>query len=177
MHVGHHLMIVVAQIGAKHIILKIAERLSDLLSQRESLESSEFRTAIHPTAVPNLYVMPSGGVRHNVSSLLYSDRLAEVIRIARSEFDMILIDTPPMVNISDARVLARFVDGVILVVRSAVTTRDAALLAKQRFTDDGLNVLGTILNGWNPNTPGYGYYRYYYAGYYHYYGSPAEKEA
>ena len=47
--------------------------------------------------------------------------------------------------------------------------------AKQRFSDDGINMLGTILNGWNPNTPGYGYYRYYYAGYYHYYGKPAEQ--
>ena len=75
-----------------------------------------------------------------------------------------------MVNISDARVVARFADAVILVLRSALTTRDAALLAKRRFAEDGIQVLGTILNYWNPQTPGYGYYRYYYAGYFHYYG-------
>jgi len=75
-----------------------------------------------------------------------------------------------MVNIPDARVMARLADGVILVLRSALTTRDAALLAKQRFEDDGIPLMGTILNNWNPNTPGYGYYRNYYAGYYHYYG-------
>ena len=59
---------------------------------------------------------------------------------------------------------------MILVLRSAQTTRDAALLAKQRFLDDGIPVMGTILNNWNPNTPGYGYYRNYYEGYFHYLG-------
>ena len=75
-----------------------------------------------------------------------------------------------MVNIADARVLARLSDALILVVRSGSTTRDAAQLAKTRFAEDGTAVLGTILNFWNPKTPGYAYYKYYYAGYYHYYG-------
>jgi succinoglycan biosynthesis transport protein ExoP len=145
--------------------------LSDLLTESEPLTSANFESAIRETVVPRLYVMPSGDSRHGVSSLLHSARLAEVVQLARAEFDMVVIDTPPMVNISDARILAHYADGLILMVRSGVTTRDAALLAKQRFMDDGINVLGTILNGWNPNTPGYGYYRYYYAGYYHYYGN------
>ena len=59
---------------------------------------------------------------------------------------------------------------MILILRSAYTTRDAALLAKQRFLDDGIPVMGTILNNWNPDTPGYGYYRNYYEGYFHYLG-------
>ena len=150
--------------------------LSDLLVGSQPFSVSTFRDAIQPSSVPKLSVMTSGGSRHNVSSLLYSDRLPELIQMARNEFDMVIIDTPPMVNISDARMLARYSDGLILVLRSSVTTRDAALLAKQRFLDDGVNILGTILNAWNPNTPGYGYYRYYYAGYYHYYGKPADKE-
>jgi Mrp family chromosome partitioning ATPase len=93
------------------------------------------------------------------------------VALAREKFDTVIIDTPPMVNIADARVIARFGDGVVLVVRSNQTTRDAALLAKSRFSEDGTPILGTILNFWNPKTPGYGYYRYYYAGYYHYYGA------
>src|SRR5439155_13307991 len=124
-----------------------------------SLDGPIFRRATQATKIPNLDLLTSGSSRQNVSSLVYSDRLNEVIRIARSEYDMVLIDTPPMVNISDARLLARQADGVILVVRSAVTTRDAALLAKQRFADDGIEIMGAILNGWNPKTRGYGYYR------------------
>jgi Mrp family chromosome partitioning ATPase len=114
--------------------------------------------------------MPAGRSRFNAASLLHSERLPELLRALRKQFDTILIDTPPMVNIPDARVLARLADGVILILRSARTTRDAALLAKQRFLDDGIPVMGTILNGWNPNTPGYGYYRNYYEGYFHYLG-------
>ena len=67
--------------------------------------------------------------------------------------------------------MGRLSDGIIMILRSGVTSRDAALLAKRRFAEDGLPILGTILNGWNPNTPGYSYYRSYYAGYYHYYGN------
>jgi Mrp family chromosome partitioning ATPase len=96
--------------------------------------------------------------------------LGELLQLARDKFNTVIVDTPPMVNIADARVVARFGDAVILIVRSGVTTRDAALLAKGRFADDGISILGTILNFWNPKTPGYGYYKYYYAGYYHYYG-------
>jgi Mrp family chromosome partitioning ATPase len=126
--------------------------------------------AAKPTYIPGLSVLTSGRSRFNAASLLHSDRLPELLRGLREKFDTVLIDTPPMVNIPDARVLARQADGVILILRSALTTRDAALLAKQRFVDDGIPLMGTILNNWNPNTPGYGYYRNYYAGYYHYYG-------
>jgi Mrp family chromosome partitioning ATPase len=118
-----------------------------------------------------MFVLPSGGSRRNVSSLLHSDRLQELFKIARDCFDTVIVDTPPMVNIADARVMGRLADGLIMIVRSGVTTRDAALLAMARFAEDGINLLGTILNGWNPKTPGYSYYRYYYAGYYHYYGN------
>jgi hypothetical protein len=56
-------------------------------------------------------------------------------------------------------------------VRSHYTTRDAASMAKQRLIEDGIKIEGVILNGWNPNVPGYSYYKNYYAGYMHYYGS------
>ena len=144
--------------------------LSELLLSAEPLDAGTVALAAKPTHIPGLSVLPSGRSRFNAASLLHSDRLPELLRVLRAQFDTVLIDTPPMVNIPDARVLARQADGVILVLRSALTTRDAALLAKQRFVDDGIPLMGTILNNWNPNTPGYGYYRNYYAGYYHYYG-------
>ena len=144
--------------------------LSELLLSPTALEASTIVAAARPTPIPRLFVLPSGKARLNATSLLHSERLPELVTLLRKEFDTVVIDTPPMVNIPDARVMARLADGVILVLRSALTTRDAALLAKQRFVDDGIPLMGTILNNWNPNTPGYGYYRNYYAGYYHYYG-------
>ncbi len=144
--------------------------LSDLLLEKTPLTAERLRAECQPTAIPNLFVLPSGSSRRNASSLLHSARLPELLTQARALFETIVIDTPPMVNIADARVIARLGDGLILVVRSGTTTRDAALLAKARFAEDGIPILGTILNFWNPKTPGYAYYRYYYAGYYHYYG-------
>jgi polysaccharide biosynthesis transport protein len=144
--------------------------LSELLRHPEALDLTTVNAAIHQTYIPGLSVMPGGHARWNAASLLHSERLPELVNLLRNRFDTILIDTPPMVNIPDARVMARLADGVILVLRSALTTRDAALMAKQRFADDGIPLMGTILNNWNPNTPGYTYYRNYYSGYYHYYG-------
>ena len=63
-----------------------------------------------------------------------------------------------MLYLSDARVFGRLADGVILVVHSAQTMRDAALAASRRLTEDGTRVLGTILNQWDPReTSGQGY--------------------
>ena len=145
--------------------------LSDLLLEKTPLRSSTLEAAIQQTSVPGLKVLTSGGSRHGVSSMLHSARFPELMALVREKFDMVIMDTPPMVNISDARIMGRLSDGIIMVLRSGVTSRDAALLAKRRFAEDGLPILGTILNGWNPNTPGYSYYRSYYAGYYHYYGN------
>ena len=86
---------------------------------------------------------------------------------------MVIIDTPPMLQMPDARVVARSADAVILVARAHQTTRDAALAARQRFAEDGTKLLGTILNDWNPKDSPSGYYGYYssygYKGYSHYY--------
>jgi Mrp family chromosome partitioning ATPase len=68
----------------------------------------------------------------------------------RSEFDLVLIDSPPAIQISDSRVLARSSDGVVLVLRAGATTFSAAAEAAARFLSDSTPVLGTILNDWDP---------------------------
>jgi len=79
---------------------------------------------------------------------LYSDRVAELLQRVRREFDTILIDTPPVLMVADARVMGRVADAAILVIRAGQTTRDVAFQAKQRLVDDGITVLGSILNRW-----------------------------
>ena len=85
-----------------------------------------------------------------------------------------LIDTPPMMQISDARVLGQMSDAVILVLRAGQTTRGTAKAAADRFLEDGTRLLGTILNSWDPKTNGYGYYDSY--RYYDYYYSDSDRE-
>ena len=177
--IGHNTLVIDADMRRPrlHAVFNVGNELglSDLLMERSPLTVERVKEACVHSQIPGLFVLPSGGSRRNVSSLLHSDRLPELLKIARDSFDTVVVDTPPMVNIADARVLGRYGDGLIVVVRSGSTTRDAALLAISRFADDGIPVLGTILNFWNPKTPGYSYYRYYYAGYQHYYGDGSGK--
>jgi Mrp family chromosome partitioning ATPase len=85
---------------------------------------------------------------------------------------MILIDTPPMISLADARILGQWADAVILVIRSGHTSRNAALVAREQLSDDGTPLLGTILTDWNPKktkgTPN-GLSRHYLRTYLHYY--------
>jgi succinoglycan biosynthesis transport protein ExoP len=141
--------------------------LTDILRITTPLEEIPVDQLVRQTKIPYLYVVPSGPTTDGLSSLLYSPRLTEFLQRVAKEFDLVLIDAPPMLHFADARVLGRHSDGVILVLRSGQTKRDAAMLARQRFQEDGTCVLGTILNSWdlrNFRSPyGYAYgdaYRY-----------------
>ena len=157
--------------------LKNDRGLSDLLRSKESI-SAALEGTIQQTNIPDLYVLTSGSRTLAATSLLYSNRMPELLQKLRTEFETIFIDSPPMLQIPDSRVLGRMVDRVILVVRAGKTTRDAALAARQRFSEDGTRMLGTILNCWDPKRSPNGYYGYhngysngYYSGGQSYYGS------
>ena len=76
---------------------------------------------------------------------------------------MVLIDSPPTLHMADTRILAREADGVILVFRASTTTLDAAAMARDLFDRDGIPLVGTILNDFNPQREGWtSYYKDYY---------------
>ena len=132
--------------------------LSNLLQAPSGNDHLHDRPVWSKTQIPGLCLLPSGTRSSRISSLLSSARTAELLERVKKEFDAILIDTPPMMQVSDARVLALMADAVVLVVRAGQTTRDTAKAAVERLTEDGSHVLGTVLNGWDPNTNGYGCY-------------------
>jgi len=133
--------------------------LGDLLEDDCPIEDYIFKDIVLKTTVPGLYVMPAGTGEVNISSLRYHERLTDLLMRFRLEFHAVLLDTPPMLEFSDARVLGRLSDGVILVVRASETSRDDAAAVYRRFQEDGTPVLGSILNDWNPKKSknGYGY--------------------
>jgi succinoglycan biosynthesis transport protein ExoP len=114
-------------------------------------------TLMCSTQVPGLFLLPSGRIENNLSSLLHSPQLNEFYAEVRAKFDLVLIDAPPALPVFDARLLARSSDGVIVVIRAGQTTPEAAQLVCQRFTEDGTHVFGTILNSWDLKDTGYGY--------------------
>jgi polysaccharide biosynthesis transport protein len=140
--------------------------LSDLLREKSSLRECPLEALVKRSGISELNILTSGPGTASVSNLLYSHRMLELLQRLRSEFDIVLIDTPPLLDITDARILGRLADAAVLVFRAGKTSRDAASAAKRRLTDDGIPVLGTILNGWDVRQAGaygYGYspYDYY----------------
>ncbi len=143
--------------------------LTNLLKATGPLNGQE--GVVCETAYPGLFVMPAGPSEEGIHNMLYSPRLPEIIARFRKEFDAVIIDTPPVMHMSDARVLGKMADGVIVVVRAGRTTRDTVQSAVSRFAEDGTRVIGTILNDWNPKKhQGYGY-GYDYRSYHGYYDS------
>ena len=135
--------------------------LSDVLRGDGPLENVPITHLVRETEVPGLYLLPGGSCGVTPSNLFYSPRMATLLKRLRAEFDMILMDAPPMIHLADARVLGNLSDGVVLVIRAGQTTTESALCACQRFAEDGTRVLGTILNSWDPRTTGtYGYGAY-----------------
>ena len=148
--------------------------LTTILRENKPLDSDWLSGIIRETKIPNLFVLPSGPSVVGSTNLLYASNLPTYLRAFKDEFDMVLIDTPPMLQIPDARVIGRMADALVLVVRAGQTTRDAAVAAKDRLVSDGIRLLGTVLNDWNPKMSRSGYYGYYsgyyYKGYSRYYG-------
>ena len=152
-----------------HKIFDVANTwgLSNLLQEQTLINDYPRETLTRKTNIPNLSLLVSGPGAVGIPSVLHSNRAAQALERLKREFDVILIDCPPMLHLADARVLGRLADGVILVIRAGKTSQEAACLAVQRFSEDGTQVLGTILNDWNPKASSYslGYeydHSYYY---------------
>ena len=123
--------------------------VTDLLSGAMSFSQTPLDALVRATSIPGVSVLPSGPGTVNISVLLKSPLMGELLSHLSTRFDTILIDTPPMTYISDARVLARKGDGVVLVLKANRTSRALALACVQRLKLDGSVLMGTILNDWD----------------------------
>jgi capsular exopolysaccharide synthesis family protein len=126
--------------------------------------------AVRTTQVPGLFLLPCGPRPANPAELLTSPRFLELIAEARADYEYVLIDTPPVLAVSDPCVVAPHVDGVILTIRATKNNQPAALRAKDALVTLGANVVGVIVNGFDEAGPGgphaYGYaYSYEYSAY------------
>ncbi|MDE1175569.1 MAG: polysaccharide biosynthesis tyrosine autokinase [Edaphobacter sp.] len=116
----------------------------------------------HATDFENLSVISAGSGEDTTVELLHSKELGKLIAQLALQFDVILVDTPPMLHMADARIIAKEVERTILVFRAGVTTQKDALSARTMLSRDEIKVVGTILNDFNPRTTGdYGYYASY----------------
>ena len=125
--------------------------LSDVLREWESLEELPLKALVKKTSVPNLYLLPGGTPTDNICGLLYPSRISKLLASSRPVFDYVLVDAPPCLEFADARNMARYADGLVLIVRANYTGRKAARAAVRRMERDGIPMTGVILNGLDPS--------------------------
>jgi len=115
-----------------------------------------------PTVVPNLSIIPAGPIPPNPSEILHSEKFKQFLHKMAGRFDEVIIDSPPVVAVTDATILSTLVDGTVLVVRAHKTRKDFAKHGYRLLTDVGANVAGILLNAVNFGSDEYKYsYQYY----------------
>jgi capsular exopolysaccharide synthesis family protein len=124
------------------------------------------------TPVDNLYFMPSGILPADAAGILNSRRMSELIQDVKQRFDLVLVDSPPILGVSDASVLASEVDLTMIVVQHRKLPRNMLLRVKQAVENVGGNVIGVVLN--NVDVRSDSQYQYY-TSYYTYY-APSEAQ-
>jgi succinoglycan biosynthesis transport protein ExoP len=118
----------------------------------------------HETIVPGLYIIPSGKLPPNPAELLGGDVAKQKLRELNGGYDLLILDTPPLLAASDAAILATLSDGVIMVLRAGSTETNAAQQATQQLMTIGARVVGAVLNDPDSQVAKFGaYYEYNYA--------------
>ncbi|MBS0937728.1 CpsD/CapB family tyrosine-protein kinase [Lactiplantibacillus plantarum] len=112
--------------------------------------------AIYPV-LDHLFVMPSGPKPPNPAELLASDKMTEFLTVATRKLDLVIVDAPPVLPVTDARILAGQVDGTVLVVRQNFVEKVAVRQAVNALKNARTQLLGTVLNDVDIKTNGYGY--------------------
>uniref|UniRef100_A0A832DDS9 non-specific protein-tyrosine kinase n=1 Tax=Ignavibacterium album TaxID=591197 RepID=A0A832DDS9_9BACT len=131
--------------------------LVDFLVSGDNLDLFVLKTNFN-----NLFLMTSGTLPPNPAEMLDSKQMENLLSLLRTKFDYIIIDSPPIVAVTDAEILARKVDGTILVCSSEITEIDMFERAIDLLKNDNSILIGTVLNNFSTKA-GYGsYYKYYY---------------
>lgn len=128
---------------------------------------AEYNEVVYHTNINNADIIPCTNVIQNPSPLLEDPRLGELFDRLSEDYDYVIVDTPPLVSVSDGALIASYCDGTILVVRSGETPRSLVKQSLSQLERSGCRLLGTVLNGVEAGGHGYGYgYGKYYSGYY-----------
>jgi capsular exopolysaccharide synthesis family protein len=130
--------------------------LSNLL-----LGDAAYEDVVKTTEIPNLFVLPCGPTPPNPAELLLTKRFKQVLEELKERYDLILLDSPPLQAVSDAVVLSRLSDGVVLIAEAGKTHREALVRSARQLRDVDAHIVGVILNDLDLSDRRYGYYSYY----------------
>jgi non-specific protein-tyrosine kinase len=176
--VASNLAVVMAQAGLKvalvdcdlrrpsqHKQFEIPNRtgLTDILLR----DPSQWHDIMVPSGVPNLLLISSGALPPNPSELLGSKRMHQLLEYLQQSHDVMILDAPPLLPVTDALVLASMADGVVMVIDYGATRIGEAVQGKSQLDQSGAHLVGIVMNRIPTGRRGYAYY-YYYRRYYNY---------
>jgi polysaccharide biosynthesis transport protein len=154
--------------GINRALSLVDGKHAGLSSYLAGVSSLDLITVPHP-AITNLAAIPTGPIPPNPADLLSSRRLTELIGDLRSRYKFVVVDSPPIMAATDAVILSVLVDGVLMVVRSGETPKEAFTRTRDLLAGVKCRLLGVVLNAVDSSSPDYYYsYRYYpysYGGY------------
>ena len=175
-----NLGITFANLGMKTILIDgdlrrpVVHRIFDLqrdpgLSHYLSGHTKDINSLIHDTDIENLHVLPAGITPPNPSELLGSKKMTDLIIDLKKDWDMVLIDSPPITAVTDATMVSHEVDSLVLVIKAGGTIKESLIRAMQSLNGLDIHLSGAVLNSVSKRSS-YDSYYYYYQYYYHYYG-------
>lgn len=182
--VAANLAVIMAQSGKKTIVIDCDLRKPRMhkvfqVSNQQGLSNyliGEVTIAdvVKQTQVENLQLLPSGVKPPNPAELVGSAKMGAFVESLKKYYDYIILDTPPVVIVTDAQLVAQYADGCLLVIASGEVDRDAPIKAKELLTKVNAKILGVVLNKVDENATGR--YKYYYHYYYDEQGDKHKKK-
>jgi succinoglycan biosynthesis transport protein ExoP len=141
---------------------RIFDRVGDAGITSVMLGEATLDEVVKPTAVTNLWSIPAGPLPPNPADLLHSARFKRLVDELSERFDRVIVDSPPVVAVTDSAIISTLVDGTLFVVRSFKTPRNLVAQGLRSIRDIDGNVIGAVLNAVNLNSNEYSYYYHYY---------------
>jgi polysaccharide biosynthesis transport protein len=129
-------------------------------------DNCELKDIIRPTKLSNLFYIPCGTIPPNPSEILHSEKIKEMFGKLNETFDFIIVDSPPVLAVTDAELLAMLIDVTVLVSLAGVTLIPMLERVVDQFTKESVNFVGVVLNNFDVESNYGAYYKYYY----YYYG-------
>jgi len=130
--------------------------LTSVLTGQQSLAA-----AVKDTSIDNLQILTSGPIPPNPSELLSSKKMANLLVELREKYDIIIVDTPPVLAVADAQIVSTLCDGTVLVLNAGRVKRELAAKAKANLEHAKARILGVVLNNLERKTADAYYYYYY----------------
>jgi capsular exopolysaccharide synthesis family protein len=170
--VASNLAIALTQLGRRILLIDADMRrpsihraftLSDHYGLADCLAGNQdWRPGVQPTDVPGLDALVCGTIPSNPAELISSSHMQTLLEEAVEGYDFVILDSPPLLDVADSRILSTLVEGTLMVVKGGATPRELIRRAGAEAQDAGGNVIGIVLNQLSPlNSDYYYYFRYY----------------